>query len=127
MTLAHNPSFTPAPAPATPDLALMLLPLALLLVGLVAITSASIEYAEWQSGNLNAWYYSQRHLIYLVLGALAAAASYRVQPQFWQASSWWWLFAALLLLIVVLIPGVGREVNGSQRWLPLGPFSLQPS
>ena len=32
-----------------------------------------------------------------------------------------------LLLILVLVPGVGRNVNGSQRWLALGPLTLQPS
>ncbi|MEZ5573668.1 MAG: putative lipid II flippase FtsW [Halioglobus sp.] len=114
-----------AGALVAPDLTLILLPLALLLVGLVAITSASIEYAEWHFQN--PWYHSERHLIYLAAGVIAAAASYTVKPQFWQSSGWWWLFAALALLILVLIPGVGREVNGSQRWLPLGPFTLQPS
>lgn len=112
-------------AQATPDMPMVLLTLALLLVGLVAISSASIEYAEWHFQN--AWYHSQRHLIYLLAGIMAAVASYFVRPAFWQSSSWWWLFAALALLILVLIPGVGREVNGSQRWLPLGPFTLQPS
>jgi cell division protein FtsW len=118
-------SVTQSPAFAAPDTALVLLALALLLVGLVAISSASIEYAEWHFQN--AWYHSQRHLVYLLLGVTAAAASYFVRPEFWQASGWWWLFTALALLILVLIPGVGREVNGSQRWLPLGPFTLQPS
>jgi len=108
-----------------PDLTLILLALALLLIGLVAITSASIEYAEWHFQS--PWYHSQRHLVYLVAGVIAAVGSYHVQPQFWQTSGWGWLFVALGLLIVVLIPGVGREVNGSQRWLPLGPFTLQPS
>lgn len=127
MTTAHNPALNPPHIPVMPDLALLLLPVALLLIGLVAITSASIEYAEYTSRNLNAWYYSERHLMYLVAGTFAAYAAYRVQPQFWQSTGWGWLFAALLLLIIVLIPGIGREVNGSQRWLPLGPFSLQPS
>jgi cell division protein FtsW len=108
-----------------PDTTLAALGLALLLVGLVAISSASIEYAEWHFQN--SWYHSQRHLIYLLLAITAAAACYSVKTEFWQASGWWWLFASLALLILVLIPGVGREVNGSQRWLPLGPFTLQPS
>jgi cell division protein FtsW len=108
-----------------PDMTLAVLGLSLLLVGLVAISSASIEYAEWHFQN--AWYHSQRHFIYLLAAIAAAAACYSVKTEFWQSSGWWWLFASLALLILVLIPGVGREVNGSQRWLPLGPFTLQPS
>jgi cell division protein FtsW len=114
-----------APAVDAPDMTLVLLALALLLVGLVAISSASIEYAEWHFQN--PWYHSERHLIYLLAGIAAAVASYCVRTEFWQSTGWWWLFAALALLLLVLVPGIGHEVNGSQRWLPLGPFTLQPS
>ncbi len=108
-----------------PDTTLALLGLALLLVGLVAISSASIEYAEWHFQN--SWYHSQRHLVYLLAGIVTATAAYCTKTEFWEATGWWWLFGALALLILVLIPGVGREVNGSQRWLPLGPITVQPS
>ena len=108
-----------------PDTTLALLGLALLLVGLVAISSASIEYADWHYQN--PWFHTQRHLTYLVIAITSGVVVYRVPPQFWLDTGWGWLFAALALLILVLIPGVGREVNGSQRWLPLGPFTLQPS
>jgi cell division protein FtsW len=108
-----------------PDATLALLGLALLLVGLVAISSASIEYADWHYQN--PWFHTQRHLTYLVIAITSGVVVYRVPPQFWLDTGWGWLFAALALLILVLIPGVGREVNGSQRWLPLGPFTLQPS
>lgn len=114
-----------ATASLAPDATLALLGLALLMVGLVAISSASIEYADWHYQN--AWFHTQRHLIYLVLAVGTAVAVYRVSPQFWFDTGWVWLFLALAALILVLIPGVGREVNGSQRWLPLGPFTLQPS
>ena len=120
-----NTSRAASPIFAMPDITLTGLALALLLVGLVAISSASIEYADRHY--LNAWYHTQRHLIYLLLAIGTAAAAYCVKPQFWLDSGWAWLFAALALLILVLIPGIGREVNGSQRWLPLGPFTLQPS
>jgi cell division protein FtsW len=108
-----------------PDLSLALVGLALMLVGLVAISSASIEYADWHYQS--PWYHTQRHLIYMVLALGAGAAIYRVPQKFWLDTGWIWLFIALALLILVLIPGIGREVNGSQRWLPLGPFTLQPS
>jgi cell division protein FtsW len=107
------------------DLPLALLGLALLLVGLVAIGSASIEYAEWTYGN--PWFHTQRHLVYIVLALAVGAGVYRVPLSVWQRSGWAWLLAALTLLILVLLPGVGKDVNGSQRWLPLGPFTLQPS
>ncbi|GAB3286764.1 putative lipid II flippase FtsW [Parahaliea aestuarii] len=107
------------------DLPLSLLGLALLLVGLVAIGSASIEYGDWNYGN--PWFHTTRHLIYIALALVAAAIVYRVPIQVWQQTGWVWLFAALVLLILVLLPGIGKDVNGSQRWLPLGPFTLQPS
>jgi len=109
----------------TIDITLMLLGLALLLVGLLAISSASIEYAQWHYDN--PWYHTNRHLIYIGISLSVAAGVYRVPMSFWQETGWAWLFVALALLILVLIPGVGREVNGSQRWLPLGPLTLQPS
>lgn len=107
------------------DVPLVIMSLALMLVGLVAISSASIEYAEWHYKN--PWHLSQRHLIYLVAALIAGVTCYSIRTEYWLATGWWWLFGALALLILVLIPGVGREVNGSQRWLPLGPFTLQPS
>ncbi len=108
-----------------PDPGLLLAGLALVLVGLIAISSASIEFAEVK--HHSTWFHAQRHLVYLVIAVIAALLVYRVPSAFWEASGWVWLFLALVLLILVLIPGVGREVNGSQRWLPLGPLTLQPS
>ena len=108
-----------------PDTTLALLGLSLLLVGLVAISSASIEYAEWHFRN--PWFHTQRHMVYLLLALGAAVVVYRVPLKFWLDTGWVWLFVALALLILVLVPGIGREVNGSQRWLPLGPLTLQPS
>jgi cell division protein FtsW len=118
-------SRTAARLPVAPDMPLALLGLALLLIGLVAISSASIEYAHWHYQN--AWYHTQRHLLYLLIAMATGVVVYRVPSRFWLDTGWVWLFVALALLILVLVPGVGREVNGSQRWLPLGPFTLQPS
>ncbi|MFT7286366.1 MAG: cell division protein FtsW [Halieaceae bacterium] len=104
---------------------LVLLVLGLLCIGLIAISSASVGYAQASYDNM--WYHSQRHLMYLAVALPVAVACYRVPVQFWYRSGWLWLLLASLLLILVLVPGVGREVNGSQRWLALGPLTLQPS
>ncbi|MBE9539821.1 MAG: putative lipid II flippase FtsW [Proteobacteria bacterium] len=107
------------------DPVLVLMGAALLLVGLIAITSASIEYADFHYQS--PWYHSVRHLIYIGIAVVGGYVVYRVPLEFWLNTGWVWLFLALALLILVLIPGIGREVNGSQRWLPLGSFTLQPS
>ena len=97
----------------------------LVLVGLVAIASASIEYGDWHFNN--PWHHTLRHGIYLALALCAAGVAYRVPVDVWRQTSPWWLLAAFALLMLVLTPGIGRNVNGSQRWLPVGPITVQPS
>ncbi len=96
--------------------------LALLSLGLVMVASASIGLA---TGHGDALYFAKRHLLYLSLSGALAVVVLRIPLAWWYAQSATLLIVALLLLVVVLIPGIGREVNGSRRWLALGPFSLQ--
>jgi cell division protein FtsW len=99
--------------------------LALLGLGLVMITSASSEVAAAQSGN--PLYMMIRHVIYLVLGLGACGVTLLIPIATWQRLGWWMLMGAFGLLIAVLVPGIGREVNGSMRWIGFSFFNVQPS
>lgn len=98
---------------------------ALLVIGFVAMASASIEYSAATYDN--PFFHVQRYGVHLTLGALAAAMAWRLPMAFWERTSWLWLMVGLSLLAVVLIPGIGRSVNGARRWLSLGPLTLQAS
>jgi cell division protein FtsW len=97
----------------------------LLLLGIVAVGSASIEHADEVFGD--PWHHLRRHFIYLGMGLTAAALVAAVPLSRWQDGAWVVLLLALAMLVLVLIPGIGREVNGAQRWIPLGVFNAQPS
>jgi len=99
--------------------------LALLGLGLVMITSASSEVAAVQSGNT--FYYMTRHLVYLVIGLVAGGVTMLIPLETWQSMGGKLLLAAFGVLILVLVPGIGREVNGSMRWVGFGVFNIQPS
>jgi cell division protein FtsW len=107
------------------DPVLLSIGVSLLCIGLVAIASASIEYGDFHFGY--PWHHTSRHALYLVLGMVAGAVAYMTPTQTLHQFSPWLLFAAFGLLILVLMPGIGREVNGAQRWLPVGPLTFQPS
>ena len=97
----------------------------LISIGVIAIASASIEYGDFYFGN--PWHHTQRHAAYLILAITLGALAYMAPAASVQRFSPWVLFLAIALLILVMIPGIGREVNGAQRWLPLGFITLQPS
>jgi cell division protein FtsW len=99
--------------------------LALAALGLVMVYSASIAYAERRHGL--AGYYLMRHGAYLIMGLAAMAVAAHTRSRWWQWAGPYLLLAGLVLSVAVLLPGLGRTVNGSTRWLPLGVMTVQPS
>lgn len=100
----------------------------LLALGLVMVYSSSIAYAEGnQAYGHQPAYFLVRHGVFLAVGLVAGAFAFQVPLALWQKLAPWLFLVGVLLLAIVLIPGVGREVNGAQRWLPLGIVNLQPS
>jgi len=102
--------------------------LALLLLGLVMVYSASIATAEGSAFTRNQpAFFLVRHAVYLTVGLVAALIAFQIPLRFWQQFAPWLFVAGIVLLVIVLIPGIGKSVNGAQRWIDLGPLSVQPS
>ena len=94
-------------------------------LGLIMVASASISIAD--RGNHNSLYFFWRQLMALATATGLVFVVLQVPLRMWQRASALLLFSGIALLIAVLLPGLGREVNGSMRWIPLGPLSLQAS
>lgn len=107
------------------DRPLLIAAASLLCLGLVMIASASVGIADRQIGDPT--YYLVRQSLYVFLGLAAAFIAWQVPLAVWERSGPVWVMLALLLLIALFIPGLGRTVNGSTRWLLMGPFNLQVS
>jgi cell division protein FtsW len=114
-----------AGAAPVPDTVMFGLWAGLLLVGAVAVTSASMELAASRYGD--AGHHLVRHGIYMVLSTALFALVLSLPTTAWLAVCRLAWPLTLVLLTLVLIPGLGREVNGSMRWIGLGPASIQPS
>lgn len=102
--------------------------LALLLLGLVMVYSASIATAEGSAFTRHQpAFFLVRHAVYLAVGLVAGLIAFQIPLRFWQQFAPWLFIAGVVLLVIVLIPGIGKSVNGAQRWIVLGSLSLQPS
>ncbi|MFW1677567.1 putative lipid II flippase FtsW [Pontibacter sp. JAM-7] len=99
--------------------------LSLMLFGFVMISSASLDVAMRNNGT--PYYYVFRQMTFMAIALFAAMVVWRIPLSFWQQTGHWWMLMAGVLLVLVLIPGIGKGVNGSHRWLPLGPLNLQAS
>lgn len=97
----------------------------LILLGLVMVASASSEISARTYGT--PFYLFLKHGVYVAIGLATATAVLGVPVRVWQQLDWILLLLSFALLTAVLVPGIGREVNGSTRWISFGPFSLQGS
>ncbi|ODS24972.1 cell division protein FtsW [Candidatus Endobugula sertula] len=104
---------------------LLLLVAILLSVGLVIVASASMDVAAVRYKD--PWFFVKRHLVYIAIALFFSVIVLSIPTLFWRQYGWLLFFVACVLLLVVLIPGVGKRVNGSQRWLQLGSITVQIS
>ncbi len=104
------------------DYPLLIAVLGLLGFGLVMVASASLHKIPGDP-----FHYVLRHLLAIALGLGGAALVSQIPLQAWQRTGTLLYFVGVLLLALVLVPGVGREVNGATRWIPLGPLNFQSS
>ena len=102
--------------------------LALLSIGLVMVYSASIATAEESKfTGFNPAYYLIRHGMFIFIGLVCGVMAFQVKVTTWQKFAPYLFLLGVALLVLVLIPGIGRSVNGSRRWLSLFVINLQPS
>lgn len=97
----------------------------LIAIGLLMVTSASLVISERQFGY--PFHFLLHQLVYLIAGTLVALVAVNFSLNQWRIFGTYIFVICLFMLILVLIPGLGHKINGSWRWLGVGPFTLQVS
>ena len=112
-------------AASTIDWPLVLIALVLTLLGLVMVTSSSLSIAERNFGD--AFFYFKRQLLFVSIAMVLGTVLFQIRMSDWERFSGVLLVCALVLAVLVLIPGIGKTVNGSSRWINFGVFNFQVS
>lgn len=107
------------------DMSLLMMVLVLIAIGFIMVSSASMPFADSENYRYNPYHFVLRHAIYIAIGIGAALVTLMVPTNSWLKAGPYLLVSAIILLILVLI--IGKEVNGSKRWLDLGLFTVQAS
>lgn len=107
------------------DYLLLFSAIALAMIGLVMVASASITMADRELGY--PFYYALRQSVYICLGVASGLVLFRLRLAILEHLGLTLLLSAFVLLLLVLAPGVGVEVKGATRWVNTGLFRLQVS
>ena len=120
--------------PATPvrmagfDQALVWVTVALLMLGLVMVYSASVAMPDNPKFARYAHtHFLMRHILSLTVAFMAAVLAFQLPMTVWEKLAPWLFVLSLLLLMLVLVPFIGKGVNGARRWISLGFMNFQPS
>lgn len=116
---------TQAVAPALYDKWFVISVLCIVSLGLLMMTSASIVISDKQMHQ--PFYFLFKQLIFLTMGVLLGSIVMKIDTSYWEKLGGYLLLGVGVLLAVVLIPGIGRSVNGSARWIGYGPLTFQVS
>jgi len=100
------------------DLVLVALLAAIVLFGLIMVTSASISVASHETA-ANSFAYLEKQLLFLIVGLVAGALVFCVRTDRLERLAVPLLLVGLAMLLVVAVPGVGHRSHGSRRWLQL--------
>ncbi|MFT3806919.1 putative lipid II flippase FtsW [Arenimonas sp.] len=92
-------------------------------IGVVMVASSSMPYAL--SNGVGAFYYFNRHLMFLAGGIVLALLAMRTEMKQVEQHSHLFLALCFVLLLAVLVPGIGHTVNGARRWINLGVSNFQ--
>lgn len=115
-----------AAPPAPYDIWFILTVLCILCIGLLMMTSASIVISD--KSLQQPFYFLFKQLVYLAIGiAIGGVVVAQFNMDFWEHHGGNLLLCVMLMLALVLIPGIGHRVNGSARWLGIGPLGFQVS
>ena len=94
-------------------------------LGFIMVASSSIYVADEMTGD--PFYFASRQLIFISVGLLAMSIFLLLPSDFLFKSDWVFMLISILLLVALFIPDIGTSVNGSIRWIRLGPINIQPS
>jgi cell division protein FtsW len=110
------------------DQALVWVTVALLMLGLVMVYSASIAMPDNPKfAHYAHTHFLMRHVLSLVVALIVAILAFQVPMSIWEKVAPWLFVLSLVLLMLVLIPFIGKGVNGARRWITLGFMNFQPS
>lgn len=108
-----------------PDYTLALLVYILILIGLVAVFSASVVMSYQATGNPN--FYFTRQLLSVGIGTLIFLFVSRIHYDFWRKIAPFLFVINLFLLVLVFLPGIGFGSGGAHRWIKVGNIIFQPT
>jgi cell division protein FtsW len=103
---------------------LFLAVLGMLVIGIVMLFSTS-AFARDSHGDV--YFFMKRQGVWLGVGLVVCTVAALVDYHFWQRTWWIWFGLALIALALCFVPHVGMRINGSRRWVGLGPVTFQPS
>ena len=113
------------PRKVTPDMWLFGVAVMLLSAGVVMVYSASAVVAADRFGD--PYFFLKRQLFWALLGSVGMLVAVRVDYRRLERFVLPALVLAGVLLVLVLIPPIGQAINGTRRWIRLGPVSFQPA
>lgn len=106
-----------------PDWWLLAITIVLMALGLIMVFSSSSIYAERVWGDM--YYFFKRQVIFAIIGLIIMAAIIGASRTTLYKMQYPILFGCIALLIITLSP-LGLKANGAQRWIAVGPVSIQP-